>query len=77
MSARELTTRERQLVDLLAEGLPNRAIADRLQLAPGTVGKYLSYLYQKTGATRLQLALRAAEEKRECTSVGASAKSPS
>lgn len=48
-----LTGRERQVLDLLASGAPNGAIADRLGLAPKTVANHLSALLLKLGvATR-------------------------
>lgn len=51
----ELTTREREVLDLLAAGLPNSAIARRLQLASKTVSNHLSAIFAK-----LQVSSRAA-----------------
>ena len=45
-----LTARERQLVDLLAKGLPNRAIAERMGLSTKTVANYLTVVLVKLGA---------------------------
>jgi DNA-binding NarL/FixJ family response regulator len=45
----ELTTRERQILDLLAAGLSNTAIADRLQLASKTVANNVSTIFTKLG----------------------------
>ncbi|WP_328519621.1 response regulator transcription factor [Kribbella sp. NBC_00359] len=45
----ELTSRERQILDLLAAGLSNSAIADRLDLAPKTVANNVSAIFTKLG----------------------------
>jgi DNA-binding NarL/FixJ family response regulator len=45
----ELTTRERQILDLIAAGLSNPAIADRLDLAPKTVANNVSTIFTKLG----------------------------
>ncbi|MBQ6105305.1 MAG: response regulator transcription factor [Lachnospiraceae bacterium] len=45
----ELTEREREIASLLAEGLTNRQIADRLYISEGTVKNYISAIYDKTG----------------------------
>ena len=51
----ELTGREREILDLLAAGLPNGAIATRLGVAPKTVANNVSTIF-----TKLQVADRAA-----------------
>ena len=51
----ELTAREREILDLLAEGLRNSVIATRLGLSPKTVANHLSATFAK-----LQVADRAA-----------------
>lgn len=51
----ELTGREREVLDLLAAGLPNSAIARRLSLASKTVSNHLSAIFAK-----LQVSSRAA-----------------
>lgn len=43
-----LTSREREVLDLLAEGLSNIAIGEHLHLSPRTVEKYVSSLLRKT-----------------------------
>lgn len=43
----ELTTRERQVLDLIAAGLPNSAIARRLDLATKTVSNHISAVLAK------------------------------
>jgi DNA-binding NarL/FixJ family response regulator len=45
----QLTAREREVVDLIAAGLSNQAIADRLGLAPKTVGNHVSAIFLKLG----------------------------
>ncbi|GAA3126363.1 DNA-binding NarL/FixJ family response regulator [Kribbella aluminosa] len=45
----ELTTREREILDLLAAGLSNPAIATRLALAPKTVANNVSTIFTKLG----------------------------
>ncbi|MFI7068284.1 response regulator [Kribbella sp. NPDC050124] len=45
----ELTTRERQILDLLAAGLSNAAIAHRLDLASKTVANNVSTIFTKLG----------------------------
>jgi DNA-binding NarL/FixJ family response regulator len=47
----ELTTREREILDLLAAGLSNPAIATRLDLAPKTVANNVSTIFTKLGTT--------------------------
>ena len=57
-----LSEREREILQLLAHGLTNREIADRLSLAEGTVKNYVTNILQKIGARdRTQAALRARE----------------
>ena len=49
-------------MQLVARGLTNREIADRLSLAQGTVKNYVTTILQKLGARdRTQAALRARE----------------
>ncbi|MDX2970988.1 response regulator transcription factor [Kribbella solani] len=45
----DLTTRERQILDLLAAGLTNTAIATRLDLAAKTVANNVSTIFAKLG----------------------------
>lgn len=55
-----LTQRERQVLDLLGQGLSNKRIALALGITEGTVKGYLRQLFPKIGATdRLQAALHA------------------
>jgi two-component system nitrate/nitrite response regulator NarP len=58
-SGRQLSPRERDIVDLVQRGLRNRQIAERLNLTEGTVKVYLHSIYQKVGVTsRMELATR-------------------
>jgi DNA-binding NarL/FixJ family response regulator len=60
--AEPLSEREREILELLALGLSNREIADRLSLAPGTVKNYVTTILQKLGVRdRTQAAIRARE----------------
>ena len=57
-----LTDRERDVLRLAEQGLPNREIAGRLHLAEGTVRNYLSDAMGKLAArTRVEAAVRARE----------------
>lgn len=56
----ELTAREREVLALLAAGMPNPAIARELRLVPKTVSNHISNIYAKLGlADRYQAILRA------------------
>jgi DNA-binding NarL/FixJ family response regulator len=58
----ELTSREREILQLLAEGLRNAEIAQRLSLAPKTVRNHVSTILGKLQvADRTQAAIRALE----------------
>lgn len=58
----DLTPREREVLELLARGLDNDAIAGRLFLAPKTVRNYVSTLYEKLQVTtRARAVVRARE----------------
>ncbi|EFL42858.1 response regulator transcription factor, partial [Streptomyces griseoflavus] len=46
----ELTSRQRQIVTLAAQGLSNRQIAERLTLSVRTVGNHLYGAYTRLGA---------------------------
>jgi DNA-binding NarL/FixJ family response regulator len=57
-----LSDREREVLALLAHGLSNPEIAERLNLAQGTVKNYVTAVLQKLGARdRTQAAIRARE----------------
>ena len=61
-SAPPLTRRERELVDLVRQGLRNRDIASELGVTEGTVKVYLHAIFDKFNVeNRTELAMRAAE----------------
>ena len=58
----ELTERERQILNLIAQGLNNQQISDRLSLSPKTVRNHISNIFSKLQvADRTQAILRARE----------------
>lgn len=57
-SAAELSARERDVLALIAEGLPNKLIARRLEISEKTVKAHLTRIFQTLGVTdRTQAAL--------------------
>lgn len=56
----ELTRREKEVLGLVAAGLSNAAIADRLFISPGTVKRHLSQTYPKLGVPSRTAAVRVA-----------------
>ena len=53
-----LTPREIEIVTMVAQGLRNRAIAERLSISEGTVKVHLHNIYEKLGVDgRLELVL--------------------
>jgi len=61
-SAPPLTRRERELIELVRQGLRNRDIAAELGVTEGTVKVYLHAIFDKLNVdNRTELALRAAE----------------
>ncbi len=55
-----LTERERQVIALVCEGLPNRAIAERLVISETTVRHHLTSVFSKLGVnSRLELVIYA------------------
>jgi HD-GYP domain-containing protein (c-di-GMP phosphodiesterase class II) len=46
-----LTAREVEVLQLLARGLPNKAIAERLVITPKTVANHIEHIYLKIGAS--------------------------
>jgi DNA-binding CsgD family transcriptional regulator len=56
-----VTPRERQILQLLAEGLTMRQVARRLEISPRTVETHVAKLYRKLDVrTRVQAIARAA-----------------
>ena len=54
-----LTTREGEVLELVAAGLTNAGIAERLWISPGTVKKHLDNVYAKLGVTNRAAAVAA------------------
>ncbi len=46
-----LTAREREVLRLLTEGLPNKAIARSLGISPKTVSNHMEHVYAKLGVS--------------------------
>lgn len=62
----ELTERERQILELVAEGLTNREIGERLHLAEKTIKHYMTNVLQKLHVrSRVQAALLAQKQRSE------------
>jgi DNA-binding NarL/FixJ family response regulator len=62
-ASRILTPREIEIVRMIAQGLRNRAIAERLTISEGTVKIHLHNVYEKLGIDgRLELMLYAQEK---------------
>jgi DNA-binding NarL/FixJ family response regulator len=54
----ELTSREREIASLVAGGLSNRGIADRLFISRRTVDAHVNHIYAKLGiSSRVQLTI--------------------
>ena len=54
----ELSSREREVLSLVAEGMPNKLIAQRLEISEKTVKAHLTRVYEQIGVTdRTQAAL--------------------
>ncbi|MFD6061023.1 protein kinase domain-containing protein [Rhodococcus wratislaviensis] len=65
-SSVRLTKREHQVADLIAEGLTNQAIADRLVISPRTAQGHVEHILAKLGfASRTQVAAWVVERKRQ------------
>jgi two-component system response regulator DesR len=57
-----LTTRESQVVELLAQGLSTRDIAIRYEIGHQTVKNYVTVIYEKLGLSGRQQLLRFVEQ---------------
>jgi non-specific serine/threonine protein kinase len=65
-SSVRLTKREHQVADLIAEGLTNQAIADRLVISPRTAQGHVEHILAKLSfASRTQVAAWVVERKRQ------------
>jgi PAS domain S-box-containing protein len=61
--ATELSKREREVLELLCEGLDDKAIAARLELSGNTIRNHVSHLYAKIGVNRRAAAVIWARER--------------
>jgi ATP/maltotriose-dependent transcriptional regulator MalT len=57
-----LSEREQEILALIADGLSNREIADRLLLTVATVKWYLTHIYSKLGVQNRTLAIMRARQ---------------
>jgi DNA-binding CsgD family transcriptional regulator len=64
MSLSELTPRQTEVLGLLADGLDQRAIADKLVISHKTVGKHIEHILMKLGATSRAQAVALAYQQR-------------
>ncbi|MFZ5821689.1 MAG: response regulator [Chloroflexota bacterium] len=62
MFSEKLSRREREILSLIADGLANPEIAERLSLAEGTVKNHVSHIFNKLGARDRAHAVRLAAE---------------
>jgi len=61
-----LTKREVQVMDMVANGLTNREVAEQLRLSEHTVKNYMFEIFEKTGvSTRVELVLYALNQQRQ------------
>jgi DNA-binding NarL/FixJ family response regulator len=62
----KLTAREQEVLDMVADGLPNKSIARRMEISERTVKAHLTNIYQRLGVTdRTQAALWAQRQRRD------------
>ena len=60
-----LTRREREIADLVATGLSNREVADRLFISKRTVDAHVEHIFSKLGiSSRVQLTVWLQEQPR-------------
>jgi PAS domain S-box-containing protein len=59
----DLTTREREVLGLICEGLDDKAITERLKLSANTVRNHVASIYGKTGVNRRAAAIAWARER--------------
>lgn len=63
MTFAALSSRERQVTELVGQGKPNKEIAWQLHLAEGTIKEYVYRIFQKLGVSnRTELAVRWLQE---------------
>ncbi|HXX18530.1 MAG TPA: LuxR C-terminal-related transcriptional regulator [Candidatus Acidoferrum sp.] len=65
-----LSKREAGVIQLVAEGLTNRAISSELGLTEHTIRNYLQHVYEKLGiSTRVELVLYCLQERQKLMSL--------
>lgn len=58
-----LSPREKEIIRLVCEGLPNKTISDVLEISPWTVGTYLKRIFAKLGVnSRAEMVARVLRE---------------
>jgi DNA-binding NarL/FixJ family response regulator len=63
--AESLTDKEQKILELIAEGMSNRQIAQTIFLAEGTIKNYVSRIMEKLHAnTRIELAILSRKQRR-------------
>ena len=63
--AEALTDKEQKILELIAEGMSNRQIAQTVFLAEGTIKNYVSRIMEKLHAnTRIELAILSRKQRR-------------
>ncbi|MFF0740445.1 response regulator transcription factor [Streptomyces sp. NPDC004111] len=67
-----LTSREHEVLALVAQGLSNRQIAGRLHISPSTAGVHVSHILTKLGATTRTQAAAIAHQQGLTTDLGVS-----
>lgn len=60
VSAKFLTKREREVLELLADGLPKKSIADTLCISYATVDTHVQHIYEKLNVNNAPAAVRSA-----------------
>jgi len=67
LAGRRLTFREKQIVELVSRGKPNKEIAFELHLSEGTIKEYLNKVFRKLEVTnRTELAVWWLSHREEC-----------
>ncbi len=64
----ELSPRQREVMDLVVQGLANKEIAQRLNISPRTVENYRAWVMEKMGASNIAELVRKAMTLRDKTS---------
>ncbi|MFT5934823.1 MAG: DNA-binding NarL/FixJ family response regulator [Hydrogenophaga sp.] len=63
VEAADLSPREREVLQLLAQGYVNKEVAQRLFIAPATVGSHIKSLYRKLAVNSRVQMVRSAQER--------------